>query len=166
MNTINNIAIVNLVIEDTIRGTHNGNFIPVFQAELEAFAAERNVPPETYRIFLFLLARVDSNNTINTSIQDMMLVLKLSRSCIYRSLNVLVTMKIICQLKNSKNRRFSFDEKIINPRLAFRGDTRRIKKGVLPLLMRYNGSEKLIPNSLSINSDFWDLLGPEKEFDK
>lgn len=143
-NIINNIAEINIVIAE--RGIHNnGDFIPVFTREYEAILSNDKMTDKTARILGILICNVDNNNRITTSIQEIAEELKCNNSTVYRALKTLEEMQIICRSGDRHGGKYELSTKLMNPRLAFYGNTRKLIKDKLPLLMRPDGKTPLLP---------------------
>ena len=162
-NVINNIAQINIVVAD--KGLYNnGDFIPVFTQEYEAILSNEKITDKTARILGILICNVDSNNRITTSIRDVAKELKCNESTVYRALKILERMQIICHSGNKHGRKYELSTKLMNPRLAFYGNTRRLVKEQLPLLMTPDGETPLLPNVCMIPAV--DFLNEAKETDE
>lgn len=147
---VTNIAEINIVLADRAV-YHNGGFIPVFQKELESIVINKGLTDKTLRVLVLILCYVDENNRISISGDEMSRMLNCNRSTIYRALNVLVKMNVICKSK-SDSRVYVLRPQLLNPRLAFKGNTKRLLKENLPLLMAPDGETLLLPDAKFIEA--------------
>lgn len=131
---ITNIAQVNIVIGDGRMGYHNGPFIPVFQDALRALASIELTGVNS-RVLLYILGSVDEKNCISVDVSDIAESLKCSRQSVYNSLRTLEKMQIICHRGSSHGKEYELESKIVNPRLAYKGNTRKINCSAVPLLL-------------------------------
>ena len=63
-------------------------------------------------------------------------------------------MHVICKKEGARNRSlYELSDKILNPRFAFKGNTRKLRKDDMPILLEPGTSAPLIP-SLFDSLDF------------
>ena len=137
-----NVAIINvgnLVINSPgpKSGYFNGRFIPVFQDPLLAITCNKNVKPGTLRVLLYLISVVDDNNCISESVQSIANHLCISDDTVRRALTQLLQMQVICRKSDTGDRLdvYELTDKIMNPRLAYKGNTKLLNKAQLPNLL-------------------------------
>ena len=143
MSSTINIAQVNILLDPTRSSYTNGMFIPVFQGALGEIA-KLNLKGDTLRVLLLILANIDEKNNICLSLKDIAEDLKCSLSSVYRAIRELETMQIICHKGDRHGKRYELSSKLVNPRLAYRGNTRYLRKESLPLLLTPDGQKPLL----------------------
>lgn len=144
-NIVNNIAQLNIIIRE--KGLYNnGDFIPVFTKEYEAILTNAPISDKTIRILGVLICNVDNNNRITSSAQEIAKKLNCNKSTVYRALNTLERMHIICHNGDKRGGKYELSTKLMNPRLAFYGNTRRLVKEQLPLILSSDGETPLLPD--------------------
>ena len=125
----------------------NGFFLAVFQRELAALVQDTELKLNDYRILLLMMAYVDNNNCITISIKEITTCLGCASSTVYRTLRKLQKMRVIC-LKSSTIdrdiRKYELSQRLINPRLAYHGNTLELLKDNLPFLYRADGLTPLL----------------------
>ena len=137
---INNIVVSNTAIY------RNGPFIPVFQDAIRAIACNTEVKPGTRRVLDYILGTVDENNCFNYGITDMASNLGCSVDTVERAMIQLVKMNIVCKKEGSRERSvYELSNKILNPRIAKKGNTRQLLKTDLPVLLDPTNGNPLIP---------------------
>ena len=131
---VQNITIPNEVAGH--KGYSNGHFLPVFQDAFCAIACNTQIKAGTIRILMYLLSIVDENNRIMGSTKTIAKHLGLSGDTVRRAISQLVSMQIICRISDTFHQNiYELTDKIINPRLAYKGNTRKLNKKSLPLLL-------------------------------
>ena len=150
-NVTTNIAQVNIVLDPSQGVYQNGMFIPVFQDALMEVAKLTTLKGATLRVLLYILSCVDEKNNINVTMAEISSELGCSYSSVNRAITVLEDMNIICRHKGDRRgRKFELTTKLVNPRLAYRGNTRYLRKEGLPLLLKPDGDTPLIPEVVAI----------------
>jgi len=125
----------------------NGPFIPVFQDALKAFACNEEVKPGTRRVLEYILGSVDENNCFSEELCDIATNLRCSEDTVERAIKQLVAMHIICKKAGARDRSiYELSDKNLNPRLAFKGNTKNLRKEILPILLEPNGLVPLLPD--------------------
>lgn len=153
-----------LVLTDEKRIYENGEFIPVFQKPLRALVCRRDVSAEVIRVFGYILTLVDSHNLVHFRVSDMVADLGLSKSMVYKAIHTLEEMNIICLVNNSVEKRVSISgdfvarNKMINPRMAYRGNTKHLSLRDVPLLLapknNADAQKPLLPYDIITDDDF------------
>ena len=155
-NVVVNLAQINfntVVVSNTF-SYKNGAFIPVFQDAMRAFACNADVKPGTRRVLEYILGTVDENNCFSEELMDIADNLGCSVDTVERGLSQLIQMQIICKKAGARNRsRYELSDKILNPRMGFKGNTRKLSKNDLPLLLEPKEGTPLIP-SFNTDPDF------------
>ena len=147
------ININNVVVSNTF-SYKNGAFIPVFQDAIRAFACNQEVKPGTRRVLEYILGTVDENNCFSEEINDIADNVGCSVDTVERGLSQLIQMQIICKKAGARNRsRYVLSDKILNPRMGFKGNTKKLCKNELPLLLDPQNGNPLIP-SFNTDPDF------------
>lgn len=129
----------------------NGPFLAVFQLELAALAESSDLKLNDFRILLLMMANVDNNNCITISTKGIAAKLVCAISTVYRTLQKLENMKIICLKSDTIDRdirKYELSQRLINPRLAYHGNTKRLRKNRLPLLTKPDGVTPLLEQAL------------------
>lgn len=121
----------------------NGDFIPVFLEELYWLAI--SMDPITLQVLIYLLSKIDKFNQVIVDVYDIMYDLKIGKTKAYDAVAKLKNMRILCRTDETK-RKYKIKLYIINPCLAYHGNTRKINKKLAPQLMGPNGKVPLIPN--------------------
>lgn len=138
-------------------GYNNGPFIPIFQDALKVIACDKAVKPGTKTVLMYLLACVDEKNNICTQLQDIARDLNCSVDTVTRAIQQLITMQVLCR-RNAcgvRTQMYGFTDKIINPRLAVKGNMRRLKKSPLPSIRSADGRKHLlIEGMIPVNDNF------------
>lgn len=125
---------------------NNGPFVAVFQLELGAVAESKELKLNDLRVLLYMMACVDSTNCIITSVDIMSQRLDCARQSVYRALRKLEKMHLLChhQTIDRGLHKYELSLSMINPRLAYHGNTRKLVKEVLPLITKEDGKTSLI----------------------
>lgn len=147
------INIQNVVYADR-SSYNNGHFIPVFQDAIRAIACNSSVKPGTRRVLDYILGTVDENNCFYEELSDIASNLGCSEDTVERAIKQLVSMHVICKKEGARDRSlYELSDKILNPRFAFKGNTRKLRKDDMPILLDPGAEVPLIP-SLFDNQDF------------
>lgn len=147
------INIQNIVYADR-SSYNNGHFIPVFQDAIRALACNQNVKPGTRRVLDYIIGTVDENNCFYEELGDIAKNLGCSDDTVERAIKQLVSMHIICKKEGARDRSlYELSDKILNPRFAYKGNTRKLRKDNMPILLDPKTSALLIP-SVFDNPDF------------
>lgn len=144
----NNLAQINInaIVLDS-GSYHNGHFIPVFQDAIIAIACDSSVKSGTLRVLFYILGKVDEHNNICLEVADIVNSLATSDDTVYRAIKQLTDMQVICRKAGARARSlYTLSDKILNPRVAYKGNTRKLKKDSLPLLLTPDGEHPLIPS--------------------
>ena len=153
---ITNLAQINIqkVVYADRSSYNNGHFIPVFQDAIRAIACNPDVKPGTRRVLDYILGTVDENNCFYEELADIANNLGCSEDTVERAIKQLVSMHIICKKEGARDRSlYELSDKILNPRFAFKGNTRKLRKDDMPILLEPGTSAPLIP-SLFDSQDF------------
>lgn len=136
----------------------NGNFIPLFVDVLQAIAMDVNMSPTTLRVLLYILTIVDRNNYVNIDAPEISCLLQIGKTSVYKAISQLVTMNVLCQdssqkpcSRAKKRGKYRLNLYVMNPRVGYRGNTRKINKCLAPAIMHPDGLTPLLP---SPNSEF------------
>lgn len=146
---INNMAQINIqhIVYSDRSSYNNGHFIPVFQDAIRAIACNRYVKPGTRRVLDYILGTVDENNCFYEELTDIANNLSCSEDTVERALKQLVAMHIICKKEGARDRSlYELSDKILNPRFAFKGNTRKLRKDDMPVLLDPGAAAPLIPS--------------------
>lgn len=153
---INNMAQINIqnIVYADRSSYNNGHFIPVFQDAIRAIACNSSVKPGTRRVLDYILGTVDENNCFYEELSDIASNLGCSEDTVERAIKQLVSMHVICKKEGARDRSlYELSDKILNPRFAFKGNTRKLRKDDMPILLDPGAVVPLIP-SLFDNQDF------------
>ena len=134
----------------------NGNFVAVFCPELKAISCCPNLHPATFRVLNYLLASIIEGNKLEVSLDKMKQELPLSPATIWRALKDLTEANILCRIEGAPHNRYTFTDRLINPRLAIRGNTRQLNKDAMPSIMLPYGQCFICPGETEFrpNEDF------------
>lgn len=147
-----NIAQLNVFVSDHAAPyMKNGYFTVVFQRELDAVVSNRNMSSSSFRVLGYLIAHVDNRNQITVTVKQIQKALKYSAPTIYRALDTLISMQLICRRGKGDGNRFELTSKLLNPRLAFYGNSQKLLKNNTPLILAPDGLTKLLPNDWSLD---------------
>ena len=139
-----NITIIHIdkIVVNSNSNYKNGDFIPIFLQEL--YWLSRRLNPTTLQVLIYLISKIDKHNQVVVDIPDIMDELGIGSTKAYDAVRDLKTMRVLCRTDETK-RRYKIKLYIINPILAYRGNTRKINKKLAPALMCPGGQEPLIP---------------------
>ena len=136
----------------------NGDFIPLFVDVLQAIALDVGIGPTTLRVFLYILTIVDRNNYVHIDAQEISSLLNIGKTSVYKAINQLIAMNVLCQdssqelhQRSKKWGKFRLNLYVMNPRVGYRGNTRKINKHLAPAIMHPDGQTPLLP---SPNNEF------------
>lgn len=147
------INIQNVVYSDR-SSYNNGRFIPVFQDAIRAIACNPSVKPGTRRVLDYIIGTVDENNCFYEELADIAINLGCSEDTVERAIKQLISMQVICKKEGARDRSlYELSDKILNPRIAFKGNTRKLRKEDMPILLEPGTSAPLIPLIFN-NPDF------------
>lgn len=136
---ITNIALVNIGsfhIKGGRLGYNNGPFLPVFQKPLLALSKEEKVSGYILKVLIHILGSVDEKNRINITVAEIAKDIHCSKPTVYKALDTLEKMHIICHIEGRRGGKYELDSKIVNPRLACKGSTLDLDLSTLPLLLK------------------------------
>lgn len=146
-----NIAQLNIYVSDRVLPhVNNGYYTLVFQEELDAIVRNEKVSGSTFRVLGFLIAHVDNKNFITVSSKELAGALHYSPPTIYRALDSLIKMQLICKAPGRGGNRYELTSKLLNPRLAYYGNSQKLIKAGAPIIMCPDGNTPLIPNQWSL----------------
>ena len=146
---ITNLAQINIqnVVYADRSSYNNGHFIPVFQDAIRAIACNQSVKPGTRRVLDYILGTVDENNCFYEELVDIANNLGCSEDTVERAIKQLISMHVICKKEGARDRSlYELSDKILNPRIAFKGNTRKLRKNDMPILLAPGTSAPLIPS--------------------
>ena len=135
----------------------NGYYMAVFQRELAALVQDTDLKLNDYRILLLMMAYVDNNNCITISVKEITACLGCVKSTVYRTLQKLERMRIICLRSSTIDkdfRKYELSQRLINPRLAYYGNTQQLRKHNLPFILKADGVTPLLEQWSEPNPDF------------
>ena len=143
----NNITVINInnIVINGKENYKNGNFIPLFIDTLFWLVTSSHVSNPALRVLLYLLSQIDKHNQVTVDVNELVGNLNMKRRTIYNAIRDLKGMRILCKTSNNDNRKYQIKLYIINPRLAFYGNTRKINRRLAPEIRVPNGDEPLIP---------------------
>lgn len=144
-----NITQINIVTTPGNSVRSNGKYIAVFQDALYFLSKDLGLKGVVLRLLLYLLATVDNTNRVNVDAQYIASLLKCDPSSVYRAIRQLTKMNIICHDEHLSTKAFRLSREIINPRMAYWGNTLKLKKDILPELLNTQG-ESLIPGTVML----------------
>ena len=130
---------------------NNGSFMAVFQVELGGLARSKELKLNDHRVLEFLVSCVDNYNCIVTSVDSISRELDCAPQSVYRALHKLEKMHILCHHKTIDRgiHKYELNLSMINPRLAYHGNTRKLEKKILPLITKEDGITPLIPGEIA-----------------
>ncbi len=144
---MNDINIAQIYVQAAPKGLRysNGLYVAAFLDALAAIAI--NIEQgATLRVLLFILSTVDHNNHVIVNCADIAKSLHINRATVHKSVKVLVKMNVLCQ---DRAYRGNYTINIINPRVAYRGNTFTFFKNSLPEIVSATTGESLIPEAIS-----------------
>lgn len=127
----------------------NGEFIPMFIDVLQGLAIDSNMKPTTLRVLLFILTIVDKNNYVHIDINDITEQMGLGKTSVYKAIGSLITMNVLCHDPSHRSKmkgKFKLNLYVLNPRVGYRGNTRKINKNLAPVIMNLDGKTPLLPS--------------------
>ncbi len=140
------INISNIVVSNTA-SYKNGSFLPVFQDAMRAIACNPHVKPGTRRVLEYLLGTVDEKNCFSENLTDIADHLSCSIDTVERAIAQLIDMHVVCKIAGARGRStYELSDKILNPRVGFKGNTRELRKESLPELLTPQNRAPLIPS--------------------
>lgn len=125
----------------------NGEFIPIFVDVLKGLAKDCSIKPTTLRVLLFVLTIVDKNNYVHININEIAENMRLGKTSVYNAIGSLITMNILCDDTNHRSKvkgKFKLNIYVLNPRVGYRGNTRKINKNLAPAIMTGDGKTPLL----------------------
>ena len=131
-------------------GYSNGEFIPMFIDVLQGLAKDSNMKPTTLRVLLFILTIVDKNNYVHIDINDITEQIGLGKTSVYKAIGSLITMNVLCHDPNRRSKmkgKVKLNLYVLNPRVGYRGNTRKINKNLAPVIMNTDGETPLLPST-------------------
>lgn len=139
-----NVTIVHIdqIVVNSRSNYKNGDFIPVFLQELYWLA--RRLDPLTLKVLVYLLSKIDKYNQVNVDVSEIKEDLEIGNTKAYEAINELKTMRVLCKTEYS-TRKYKIKLYVLNPALAYHGNTRKINKRLAPELLCPSGKEPLIP---------------------
>lgn len=138
---------------------NNGPFVAVFQVELGAVAMSKELKLNDHRVLELMISCVDNTNCIITSVDNISHQLDCAPQSVYRALRKLERMHILCHHKTIDRgiHKYELNLSMINPRLAYHGNTRKLVKQCLPLITKGDGKTPLISGEVpGVIPDFVD----------
>lgn len=161
MKTQINLTQINISVSDSRgKGYENGTFVAVFQDAILAISRQKAISGNVVKVLLFILSLVDANNHVIINKKEIAEALDCDASTVYKSIKVLEKMRIIGADANSRG--FTVAMNVINPRLAYHGNTRHLRKTYLPELLAPDGKTPLIPGTIYLPPL---LLGDNNDMD-
>ena len=145
-----NIAQLNIfVAERAMPWAHNGYYTLVFQRELDAIMRDKLMVDSQKIILMFLVAHVDNRNTIMIGVKEISDALGYSLVTVYRALDALIKMRLICRLGGRQgSRKYELTSKLLNPRLAFYGNSQKLIKSEVPTILCPDGKTPILPEDI------------------
>lgn len=128
----------------------NGEFIPMFIDVLLGLAKDSSIKPTTLRVLLFVLTIVDKNNYVRININEIAEEMGFGKTSVYNAIGSLITMNILCNDTNHRSKvkgKFKLNLYVLNPRVGYRGNTRKINKHLAPAVMQPDGLTPLLPST-------------------
>ena len=149
-------------------GYNNGRFIPSFRDAHLALAKSSDLAASDFKVIHYILSIVDENNAFRFDPQEAANLLSLDVKTVKRSIKKLAAMQFICIDKNNK-RRYLLGEYLLNPRVGFVGNTRKINKENLPNLISRDGTPMIpeaIISTVTDNDDDFANISFDDEIDR
>ena len=142
-----NITVINIgnIIVTGQNGYNNGAFVPVFLDELYGIAINKNITDKAVRLLIFLIAKIEKDNLVDVRISDIISATDMSKSCAYRCIKQLIAMRLLCRGESRNTYHLPQYKRIISPRIAYYGNTRKIHKERVPELLDPKTLLPLVP---------------------
>lgn len=134
-------------IDHTPKAYENGRFVPIFQDAAAAIAMAENLTGVDLKLMFLIISTLDERNSFKIIPTKVAERLNVTRQAISKSVKKLIDMKIICADENDPNN-YKLGEYVLNPRIAFWGDTRSIDKTKLPIPVNNETGEILLLGAL------------------
>lgn len=136
MKNENNITVINIgnIIVSGRHGYNNGAFVPVFLDELYGISTNKNITDKAVRLLIFLIAKIEKDNLVDVRVNDIIAETDMSKSCAYRCLKQLIAMRLLCRGESNTYHLPQY-KRLISPRIAYYGNTRKIHKEKVPELL-------------------------------
>lgn len=141
-------------VEHALKPYENGRFVPLFQDAAYAISICRSLHETDLRLLFYIFSSLDEKNRFSISPTKVSQRLQTTRQSINRSVKKLVQMKIICSDESSDSYIFRLGDYVLNPVIAFWGDTRLVDKKNLPIPVDIDTGELMLPaNSVEFLHD-------------
>ena len=137
MKNENNITVINIgnIIVSGRDGYNNGAFVPVFLDELYGISTNKNITDKAVRLLIFLIAKIEKDNLVDVCVKDIIAETDMSKSCAYRCIKQLIAMRLLCRGESKNTYHLTQYKRVISPRIAYYGNTRKIQKLKVPELL-------------------------------
>lgn len=132
-----------------IPGNHNGYYSLVYHRELDGICRIEDLKESDFRVLLYIIAHAGQDNRINVDVKEICDALPISVATVYRALQKLIKMQLICRAKSEDKRVFELTTKLINPRLALYGDDYRFIKEKAPRILLPDGLTPLLESDVN-----------------
>lgn len=136
------------LIDHAPKAYENGRFVPIFQDAAAAIAIAENLTGVDLKLLFYILSVLDESNGFTIIAAKVAELLLTTRQSINRSVKKLIAMKIICADEDNSKHSFKLGEYLLNPRIAYWGDTRTIDKTKLPIPVNNETGEILLLGAL------------------
>ena len=143
----NKITVINIsnIIVNGHEGYNNGAFVPVFLDELYWISINKNITDKAVRLLLFLIAKIEKDNLVDVRISDITAATDMSKASAYRCVKQLIAMRLLCRGEAKNTYHLPQYKRLISPRIAYYGNTRKIHKERVPELLDPKTLRPLVP---------------------
>lgn len=144
--TIASICIQNIFL-DGAGHYANGDFVVAFCDALVAIAKCPDFHESTLRVLLFLMGRTSKQLCLGATFEDIMKELSMSEASTRRAIKTLTLSQIICKKTDGGANLYRLSDKLLNPRVAVHGNTKKLNKREMPPLLTPIGDYLLAPQN-------------------
>lgn len=131
---------INAIFVDGKGRYGNGEFVAVFSEAAKAIAACSDFHEGALRVCLYLLGHVSKHQVFEkVTLKDIEKKLSMSESTARRAVQSLMSANVICRCSDGGTSLYALSDKLFNPRVAVHGNTKKLNKKDMPLLLSPSG---------------------------
>lgn len=141
---------IRITITDGQKRNVNGTFVPFFQDAAISISGCPDLTGTDLQLIFYILGTLDENNVCSLPSSMVAERIGRTRQAVRKSIKKLIDQKYLCVDEHHPNS-YLVGEFLLNPRIAYRGNTRELDKSQLPQPIMRNGLPLLIGGATNDN---------------
>lgn len=151
---------IRIIINDGRKRNVNGTFVPFFQDAALSISRCTDLTGTDLQLIYYILGTLDEKNACSLPSTQVAEQIGKTRQAVRKSIKHLIDLKYLC-VDEDRPHSYLASEYLLNPRIAYKGNTKDLVKTNLPLPITSKGLP-LIPGS-STHNDIISSISFEEE---